>query len=279
MKVAICGLGLIGGSFARAYKAQGHTVLGFDTSKNTMDYALESGICDKELKTEDIKNCDLLIVAICPEAAIRYINEIAPHVGTRCTVIDICGTKQKITESIFPLAKKHGFSFCGTHPMAGLHFSGIDYSRAELFEEASMVLVPPSDADMALTDHVIELLAPAKFGRFTLCSAEEHDKMIAYTSQLAHVVSNAYVKSPTARMHHGFSAGSYKDLTRVAKLDENMWTELFLQNVEYLSDELGFIIDSLTQYKKAIETNDADTLRSLLREGRIIKEETDGYVS
>ena len=99
-------------------------------------------------------------------------------------------------DNLLPLAKKHGFSFCGTHPMAGLHFSGIDYSRAELFEGASMVLVPPSDADMALTDHVIELLAPAKFGRFTLCSAEEHDKMIAYTSQLAHVVSNAYVCYP-----------------------------------------------------------------------------------
>ncbi len=277
MKIAICGLGLIGGSFARAYKKHGHTVLGFDTSKNTMDYAIENGICDNELRTEDIKSCDLLIVAICPEAAMKYIETIAPYIGSRCTVIDICGTKQKITEKIFPLAKMHGFSFCGTHPMAGLHFSGIDYSRAELFEGASMVLVPPSDADMALTDHVIELLAPAGFGRFTLCDAKEHDRMIAYTSQLAHVVSNAYVKSPTAKMHHGFSAGSYKDLTRVAKLDENMWTELFLQNTEHLSKELDFIITSLTRYKTAIESNDADTLRALLKEGRIMKEETDGY--
>jgi prephenate dehydrogenase len=163
--------------------------------------------------------------------------------------------------------------------MAGLHFSGIDYSRAELFEGAAMVLVPPPDADMSLTDRVIELLAPAKFGRFTVCTADEHDKMIAYTSQLAHVVSNAYVKSPTARMHHGFSAGSYKDLTRVAKLDENMWTELFLQNAEYLSDELGFMINSLKEYKAAIDANDAKALKHLLKEGRIIKEETDGYVT
>ena len=276
MKIAICGLGLIGGSMARAYKAAGHTVLGIDTNKETMGFALENGICDGVLKTEDIKTCDLLIIAICPNAAIKYLHSIAPYIGSGCTVIDICGTKRDICREGFALAKEHGFRFCGTHPMAGLHFSGIHYSRADLFKGASMVLVPPEDAENDFIEQVEELLAPAKFGRFTVCDPYGHDRMIAYTSQLAHVVSNAYMKSPTARAHHGFSAGSYRDLTRVAKLDENMWTELFLANSDCLLTELDSIINSLTEYKKAIEENDAKELCRLLREGRIIKEETDG---
>jgi len=278
MKIAICGLGLIGGSFARAYKAEGHTVLGRDINESTMSFAIQNGICDGTYDDKDVATCDLLIIALCPQAAIAYLESIAPLVGNKCTVIDICGTKRDVCEAGYRLAKEHGFRFCGTHPMAGLHFSGIHYSRADLFKDASMVLVPREGESEDFINEVKTLLAPAHFGRFTLCDPYGHDKMIAYTSQLAHVVSNAYVKSPTARMHHGFSAGSYKDLTRVAKLDENMWTELFLQNADCLGAELDSIISSLTEYKKAIEKKDANTLRSLLREGRIIKEETDGNV-
>ncbi len=277
MKVAICGLGLIGGSFARAYKNAGHTVLGSDTDSETIDFAITNGICDRIYTAEDIKECDLLIIAICPDAAKKYLADIASVIGEKCTVIDICGTKRGICEFGNKLADEYGFRFCGTHPMAGLHFSGIKYSRADLFEGASMVLAPQNSADEGFINSIKTLLAPAGFGRFTVCDASEHDRMIAYTSQLAHVVSNAYVKSPTAKMHHGFSAGSYKDLTRVAKLDENMWTELFLQNGDFLSDEIDHIIASLTQYKDAIKNNDASTLRALLRDGRILKEETDGY--
>lgn len=277
MKVAICGLGLIGGSFARAYKNEGHTVLGYDTNDETTEFAVRNGICDGLYHADEIKECDLLILAICPDAAVRYLESIAHVIGNKCTVIDICGTKRGICEAAYALSSKYGFRFCGTHPMAGLHFSGIQYSRADLFNGASMVIVPPIDADEDFIDSIRSLLSPAGFGRFTVCNAEEHDKMIAYTSQLAHVVSNAYVKSPTAKMHHGFSAGSYKDLTRVAKLDENMWTELFLQNGEFLTAEIDHIIASLSEYRDAIVNNDPNTLRALLREGRILKEETDGY--
>ena len=160
--------------------------------------------------------------------------------------------------------------------MAGTQYSGIKYSKATLFKNAPMVIVPPIFDDIAFLDRIKQLLAPAMFGKISVCTAQEHDRVIAFTSQLAHVVSNAYVKSPTAQNHKGFSAGSYKDMTRVAWLNEKMWTELFLENKEALLFEIDTIIDSLSQYRDAIKQNDADSLCSLLRDGRIAKEKVDG---
>ena len=174
------------------------------------------------------------------------------------------------------LAEKYGFTFVGGHPMAGTQYSGIKHARASLFRNAPMVLVPPVYDDIAFLDGIKQLLAPAGFGKFSITTADEHDRMIAFTSQLAHVVSNAYVKTPTAQNHKGFSAGSYKDMTRVAWLNENMWTELFLENREPLLFELNSIINSLSEYRDAIEKCDADRLRGLLKDGREAKERVDG---
>lgn len=160
--------------------------------------------------------------------------------------------------------------------MAGRHFSGLEYSMKTMYNGASMVLVPEDLSDTTTIERAKKLLSPIKFGKFTICDANHHDAMIAFTSQMAHVVSNAYVKSPTAKNHDGFSAGSYKDLTRVAWLNENMWTELFLENKEHLIEELDYFINALTQYKVAIEANDANTLNKLLAEGKRCKEEIDG---
>ena len=274
MKISVCGLGLIGASLARAYKRAGHTVYGYDKSTSTAEYAIKNGICDALFTEDNIPECDALLLAICPDAAISFLKDNAKSIPAGSTVIDMCGTKRKICNVGFSLAREHGFLFVGGHPMAGTENSGIKFSREDLFDGASMVLVLEGDATEK--ENITAILSPVGFGRFTFCSPEEHDKMIAYTSQLAHVVSNAYVKSPTAKMHHGYSAGSYKDLTRVAKLNENMWTELFLQNGDYLSAEIDYIINSLEKYKIAIESKDAQALNALLREGRILKEETDG---
>ena len=276
MTVGICGLGLIGGSMAKAYREDGHTVLGYDANVATQGYALLDGIINDELNLDTIKNCELIFVALYPEATVKYLYEIAPHVSSSTVIIDLCGIKESVCSHGFALAEKYGFTFVGGHPMAGKQFSGIKHSKATLFKNAPMVLVPPTFDDIEFLDRIKSLLLPAGFGKLTVTTAEEHDKMIAFTSQLAHVVSNAYVKSPTAQSHKGFSAGSYKDLTRVAWLNENMWTELFLANKDPLLFELDNIINSLSEYKKAIEDNDSDTLRSLLRDGRIAKELVDG---
>ncbi len=276
MTVGICGLGLIGGSMARAYKEAGHTVLGYDISEATLGYAALAGITDGTLDEATIPTCDLIFVALYPMESVKYLKKIAPIISQNATVIDLCGTKAKICECGFALAEIYGFTFVGGHPMAGTQFSGIKYSRSSLFKNAPMVLVPPVYDDISFLDGIKKLLAPAGFGKITVTTAEEHDRIIAFTSQLAHVVSNAYVKTPTAQNHKGFSAGSYKDLTRVAWLNENMWTELFLENKEPLLFELDTIINSLSEYRDAIANDDKNELCSLLRDGRIAKEKVDG---
>jgi prephenate dehydrogenase len=276
MTVGICGLGLIGGSMAKAYKESGHTVLGFDSNQATLGYCDLANITDGMLDETSIPECDLIFIALYPVASIKYLENIAHLISKNTTVIDLCGTKVKICECGFRLAKQYGFTFVGGHPMAGTQYSGIKYSKASLFKNAPMVLVPPTYDDIALLDKIKELLSAAGFGKFSITTAQKHDDMIAFTSQLAHIVSNAYVKSPTAQNHKGFSAGSYKDMTRVAWLNENMWTELFLENREPLLFELDSIITSLTQYRDAIACGDSEALRSLLHDGRIAKELVDG---
>ena len=247
MTVGIVGLGLIGGSFAKAYHEAGHTVLAFDTDQSVLDFAALSGAVDGPLTDEALSSCDLILIAVVPSAAVEYLKLHDAHIGTKPVVIDCCGTKRLVCAACFPLAKQCGFTYLGGHPMAGTHNSGFKYASAAMFHNAPMVLVPEDHNDIQLLSRVKELLAPAGFSRYSVTTAEQHDEMIAFTSQLAHVVSNAYIKSPTAGLHKGFSAGSYKDMTRVAWLAPNMWAELFLENKDYLMTELNTLIDNLRQ--------------------------------
>ena len=277
MIVGIIGLGLIGGSLAKAFRRDGSvTVYGWDADKTITEFAQIANAIHGELTDERVKELDLLLLATYPEAVVAHMERLAPILQPHTMVIDCAGTKEKVCHAVFPLAEAHGFRFLGGHPMAGTHNSGFKYSRGDLFDGAPMVIVPPSFEDIRLLDEAKRLLAPVGFGRVSFTTAEDHDKKIAFTSQLAHVVSNAYIKSPTARAHDGFSAGSYKDLTRVAWLNPAMWTELFLENKENLLYELDVLIDHLTQYRDAMEQEDSAALCRLLDEGRRIKEEVDG---
>nr|WP_302634338.1 prephenate dehydrogenase [uncultured Dysosmobacter sp.] len=276
MTVGIVGLGLIGGSFAKAYHAAGHTVLAFDTDRSTYDFAVLSGTVNGPLTDETLSTCDLILIAVIPSAAVGYLKQHAAHIGPKPVVIDCCGTKRVVCTACFPLAEQFGFTYLGGHPMAGTHNSGFKYATATMFHNAPMVLVPANHNDIELLSRVKELLAPAGFSRFSVTTAEQHDEMIAFTSQLAHVVSNAYIKSPTAGLHKGFSAGSYKDMTRVAWLAPKMWAELFLENKDFLMAELNTLIDNLRQYQDAMEHDDLPGLIQLLDDGRKRKEEVDG---
>ncbi|MBE6557147.1 MAG: prephenate dehydrogenase [Ruminococcaceae bacterium] len=276
MTVGICGLGLIGGSMAMAYKKAGHTVLAHDKDITIEDFAALSGVIDGKLNADTVPSCELILVALYPVATMAYMEQIAPYIDRNAVLMDLCGTKQQVCACGMALAERYGFTFVGGHPMAGSQYSGFKHAKATLFLGAPMVIVPPVYDDMALLDRIRTLLSPAGFGRLSVTTADNHDRVIAFTSQLAHVVSNAYVKSPTAQEHKGFSAGSYKDLTRVAWLNEAMWSELFLENKEPLLFELDTIIASLQAYRDAIADDDLPTLTELLREGRILKERIDG---
>lgn len=275
MKVGVAGLGLIGGSAARAYTISSHEVLGYDLDESIVSFAELSGVLSGRLDEKNIGECDLILIAIYPQGAVEYFKKMAPLISANALVIDLCGTKRYICKVGFELAERYGFTYVGGHPMAGTHRSGFKASRADLFKGAPMVIVPPGYDDMDLLTRIQEAIKPMGFGSISVTTASHHDKLIAFTSQLAHVVSSAYIKSPTAREHMGFSAGSYKDLTRVARLNPEMWAQLFLENVDNLTFEIENMIENLEKYKEAISSQNKEELMALLEEGSRIKEELD----
>lgn len=275
MKVGIVGLGLIGGSLARAYAKAGWQVYAVDHDEDMLAFAQVAEVVHGQLTPDTIPGCDLILLAIYPEGCIQWLRENGPYVSADALVMDCCGVKRQVVLSCFPLAQTYGFTFVGGHPMAGTHFSGFKYSRSNLFQGAPMVLVPPRFDDIQLLDRIKGLLQPCHFGSFSVTSAQEHDRMIAFTSQMPHILSNAFIKSPTALNHKGFSAGSYKDLTRVAKLNPQMWAELFLENGDHLLQELDTCLQALSQYRHAIAENDSEELIRLLAEGVQAKEAAD----
>ena len=276
MNVGILGLGLIGGSLARAYSLEGHSVYAAELDASMLSFAMLAGAVTGKLEPQIIAECDLILLSIYPRGCAQWLEENAQWITPDTLVIDCCGIKQEICERCFPLAEKYGFTFVGGHPMAGSQFSGFKYSRSNLFQGQPMVLVPPVFDDIVLLDRMKQALTPCHFGSFSVTTAEKHDEMIAFTSQMPHILSNAFIKSPTAQSHKGFSAGSYRDLTRVAWLNPDMWAELFLENREYVLKELSFYITSLQQYEQAIEAQDKERLLALLEEGKRRKEEVDG---
>lgn len=276
MNVGILGLGLIGGSLARAYALEGHTVYAIQRNESMLSFAMLAGAVHGKLNEETIPQCDLILLAIYPDGSASWLEKNAHLVSKDALVIDCCGIKKEICQRCFPLAQQYGFIFVGGHPMAGSQFSGFKYSRATLFKGQPMVLVPPVFDNMQLLDRVKQALKPCQFGSFSVTTAEDHDRMIAFTSQMPHILSNAFIKSPTALNHKGFSAGSYRDLTRVAWLNPQMWAELFLENKENVLFELDYYIESLKAYRDAIDAEDMPRLIALLDEGKKRKEEVDG---
>jgi len=276
MKVGIVGLGLMGGSLAKAFRHYTDAaVLGCDRIEDVTHEARRIGAIDGVLTPDKLGECDLVMICLCPGDTVEYVRHNRAEFRKGGLVLDICGIKEAVCRELRPIARENGFTFVGAHPMAGREFSGFEYSTFDLFQGASMVLTPHNEEERKLLQIPCEYFTQMGFSNLQFTTEGEHDRLIAFTSQLAHVVSNAYVKSPSALLHHGFSAGSYKDLTRVAKLNEEMWTELFLLNGENLAAEIDGIITHLQEYSDAIHRQDATELKRLLREGRERKESID----
>ncbi len=273
LNIGIVGLGLIGASLAKSAKKNTQArIFGFDIDNSVTEYAKLSGIIDEKLHSDNLSECDAVFVCLYPEACVEYIKENATGFKKDSLVLDCAGVKRSVCGPCYELAEVNGFHFIGGHPMAGTQYSGIKYAKDTMFHNACFVLVPKQGEDVEVISRARDLVLSVGFTRVSVMTPERHDELIAYTSQLAHVVSNAYVKSPCALSHKGISAGSYKDLTRVAYLNENMWTELFMDNKDNLIREIDGIISSLTKYSHALRTNDADALRALLLEGKFAKE-------
>lgn len=278
MRIGIIGLGMIGGSLAKALRARTqHEVVGTDLCTTTVDEAVAAGAVQGSFAFSALSTCHVLILAVPPKACLAFLREHASQIAPGTLVVDCCGVKRSICNAGFEAATQNGFHFIGGHPMAGREVSGFQAAQETLFDRAVMLLVPKADESEEVLRCAEELFLAMGFGRILRTTAEDHDERIAITSQLAHLVSNAYVKSPQARVHHGFSAGSFADLTRVARLDEKLWTELFLENNDYLLREIDELMGALGDYRAAIANKDATRLCTLLKTGRECKEQQDEH--
>ena len=271
--VLIAGLGLMGGSMAKTIKARTNCrVLGWNRTRETAERAKSDGDIDAVAGEALFDEADLIIIGLYPQATVDWLLDAMPKLKKGCVVVDMVGVKRFMVDRLEQAALDNGVHFVGGHPMAGREFSGFDYAISTLFDGASMIFVPTKSSDEQVLQSLESYFMSLGFGQTVRCTAEQHDRMIAFTSQLAHVVSSAYIKSPEADQHNGYSAGSYRDLTRVAKLNENMWSELFLCNAEALATEIDEIIGHLDEYRRVIRAGDRDTLTALLRDGRERKE-------
>ena len=268
MKIGIAGLGLIGGSLARALAESGkHEIVGLDRNRSSLLAAKMVGAITDELNESNIGECDMIFIALYPQATVEFVEMYADKIKKDAIVADCGGVKRPICAPCETLAEKNGFTFIGAHPMAGTQFSGFNSSRGNLFKNATMIVTPKENTDIRILEKFRNVLNDAGFGAINFTTPSEHDKVIAFTSQLPHIISNAYVKSHTAVKQKGFSAGSYRDLTRVSKLNEKMWTELFFENKDNLINEIDFLVERLSEYSTALKNNDKEGLVALLKEG------------
>ena len=275
LTVAVAGLGLIGGSLCKALKEYTrHRVLGLDLDSDTTQEAMDAGAVDGIIGAEELSQADLVFVCLHPTATIRFLLQNAGNFKSGGIVADVCGVKEEIVKAAEPVLLEHGVRLVGCHPMAGREFSGFSYSLPDLFVGASFIITPTSRTDPNAVAVLEQLARRLGFGQVVKATCRQHDRTIAFTSQLAHIVSSAYIKSSSALEENGFSAGSFQDLTRVAKLNENMWTDLFLRNKEPLTDEIDQMIRHLQEYRDAIKNGEEQALKELLKDGRERKEES-----
>lgn len=271
--VGVIGLGLIGGSMAKAVKSNTDCIIyGMDADENVLAAAVSEGVITAGLE-EHFDEIDMLLVALYPTDVVDIILGIAPRLKKGCIVIDCTGVKKIICTGLSEQLADMGLFFIGGHPMAGKEVSGYTNADADLYRGASMILCTDEHTDEQALKLADDFFKKLGFGRVVHTTYEEHDSVIAYTSQLAHIVSSAYIKSPTLEKRYGFSAGSFKDMTRVAKLNENMWADLFLANEDAIVSEIDSLINHLMEYENAIEGHKREKLVALLRDGRIRKEE------
>ena len=272
-KIVVVGLGLIGGSIAKAIKLRtDHTVLGIDVSEDTLLDACSCGAIDGKAGQEDLRTADMVYLCIYPESALEFVKAYGGELKENCILTDACGIKGEICRGVERHRGTGKYVFVAGHPMAGKELSGFAASDAGIFIGASYLIAPCGAPDWAVQE-VASLAKCMGFGQVVLTTPEQHDRVIAFTSQLPHVLACSYVMSPRCREHQGFSAGSYRDVSRVANINEALWSRLFLDNRTDLLAELDELLKNLTAFRTAIDGGDEEQLKALLRTAAEIKRE------
>ena len=250
MNIAIAGLGLIGGSFLKASERAGHVVAGYHHADRP-----------------DLSDADIVIVAQPPLAIEPWIRENERTFKDGAIVVDVCGVKHHLFDAFRDGFASRKWHFVGGHPMAGKEVGGFANATPDLFKGASMILTPYPYMGRGPLDALDGYLRSIGFSQVVITSPEHHDEMIAFTSQLCHIISSAYVREPLAAAHNGYSAGSFRDMTRVGAPDPDVWTELFMLNREKLSAVLVRFIERLEDFREAISAGDAERIHAALQDG------------
>lgn len=268
MEIAVAGLGLIGGSAAKALARAGYACDGYDLPA-VVQRACAAGAV--RARAESFERYDVVLIALPPDAAMHLLDTGSFKRGA--VVADFCGVKGALEACVY--ASPRAYRYVGCHPMAGREVSGFENSLATLFDGASMIICENERTDADAVRLLESLFSAMGFASMPYCTAEYHDRKIAYTSQLAHIVSNAYVKSDAADGFSGFTGGSFQDMTRIAGVDEEVWTRLYMLNRAAAEKELAVLIGNMQAYLAALEAGDEEGLKALLREGRLRKEHLD----
>ncbi|MDE7106495.1 MAG: prephenate dehydrogenase [Anaeroplasmataceae bacterium] len=271
MKICIVGLGLIGGSYAMGLSLKGHEVYGIDQNLETIKYAKEHNYI-KEGFIDDfhiLPKCDCIILAIYPQEILDFLKLHAKDFKENQVITDVCGVKSSFVRKATLLAGKA--TYLSHHPMAGKEKIGILYADSDIFKGANF-LITPIDSVSPYAEEVLRRIAEdLEFGRITTISIERHDQMIGFTSQLTHAIAVSLVNSDHDEDTVKFIGDSYRDLTRIAMINDTLWSELFLENKEYLLEHISSFEVELDILKNALKHNDKDTLKKLFNQSTQIR--------
>lgn len=268
MKIGIVGLGLMGGSYAMGLSKK-HEVYGVDTNLDSLDFAIKKGFISGVLSKEKISKMDVLILAIYPQAILNYLKENHSYLRKHQIITDICGVKSSFVEEATNLAMPA--IYCSTHPMAGKEKIGIEYANPDIFQGANYLITPLMDTPLETIQCLSEIGRDLGFGKISVVDIHKHDHMIGFTSQLTHAIAVSLVNSDSATDTVDFIGDSYRDLTRIAMINEVLWSELFIENKAELLRHIDAFEGCLDELKQALKKEDKNKLAELFQHSTQIR--------
>lgn len=266
-KILIVGLGLIGGSYAMGLTEAGYYVGAITRSKDTIDYALDKGLIKSgttEVNKEYVEQFDIIVFALYPHIFIKWIEDYQDFIKPNAVITDVTGVKSCIVYKIQDILRDD-IEFVPHHPMAGKEVYGIRNANNKIFMGANYIVTPTkknTDNNIQLIKDLGEILG---FKRISILTPEEHDEMIGFLSQLTHCIAVALMTSKESKHLVDYTGDSFRDLTRIAKINEDMWTELFLLNKEELIKQMDLFLNQFTKLRNAIKNDDEDTMKEMMR--------------
>ena len=266
-KILIVGLGLLGGSYAKVLKRFGFHISAITLEQSSIDYALKEGIIDEgttELDADMIGDADLVIFALYPHVFVEWIEKNQGLLKSGALITDVTGVKGSIVYKIQDMLR-HDVEFIAAHPMAGREVSGVENSTDKMFVGANYIVTPTEKNTQAAIQTCLELGRLLGFSNVTTLSPEEHDEMIGFLSQLTHCIAITLMTCNDKEDMEKFTGDSFRDLTRIARINDIMWSELFVANKKALLEQMTLFIDKFNELKTMLETEDIDSMRAMMR--------------